>query len=262
MRSSLRRVIGLFRILAGIKRSHITYRGPYKNWEEAVSVSTGYGADCILEKVSGSTIRLLEGHGAYERDGTLFKERPTKYKLRDVLCRVIDKSASIVDYGGGLGGTYLCNRDIFEKHRVSSYCIVEQDGFCDVGTSLARRYNLPVRFSRDTSNISNPTLFIFSSVLHYLDDWDVAIALATDKKPQHIIVDRQPLTSGKSSIYVQHNSGYYSSDVSYPLRIINVSDFLSRFHGYSVIDSWTSDFDEENHKGFLFQRNDAKCQLL
>ena len=54
---------------------------------------------------------------------------------------------------------------------------------------------------------------------------------------------------------MQLNTGYYESDVSYPLHILEKQDFLSSFHGYEMLDEWDSDFDPLYFKGFLLKKS-------
>ena len=68
----------LKKILKRFRKSHLVYSGPYTTWSEAVKNSTGYDSKIIIEKVSESTLEVLNGIKAYERDGTSFDNKPEK----------------------------------------------------------------------------------------------------------------------------------------------------------------------------------------
>lgn len=92
-----------------LKSSHLNFSGPFETWEEAEGNSSGYDSLVIIRKVEDAMRKVLEGEGSYERDGTVFRKAPKQDTLRDILSHLVQKGSTIVDFGGGLGGTYLAN---------------------------------------------------------------------------------------------------------------------------------------------------------
>jgi putative methyltransferase (TIGR04325 family) len=231
--------------------SHLEYSGPYATWQEAQQSSVGYDSPFALSKVRAALLDVLNGKKKYERDGTSFDQIPTPYTVRDKLSKLLTPSSIVVDFGGGLGGTYVNNRDIIDG-KCQEYIVIEQKSFCDEGKKIANDFALPVHFveSPQELQLKDVDIVIVSSVLHYINDWKGIVDQLLALNPRHIIVDRQPFTEGNTLIFVQENEGYYEEKVSYPARIINQTEFLSAFQGYVPIETWTSDFDPPDHLGF------------
>ena len=217
--------------------------------------SVGYESDVVLRKVSSAMRNVLLGHGQYERDGTLFAELPKIDTLRKILREIITEKAVVVDFGGGLGGSYVSNHDFFENKSVR-YIVVEQINFVEEGKKIADEFDLPIHFTSDISECSLEVfdVLILSSVIQYLDKWELIIRKLTSYKPRYILIDRTPLSNGPTEIFVQENEGYYTPKVSYPSRILNQKELLQEFVGYEVSRKWRSDFDPEDHLGFLLVR--------
>ena len=57
-----------------------------------------------------AVVEVLEGRAVFERDGTVFTSLPQGLKLRELLCKHLSPTAHVVDFGGGLGGTFINHR--------------------------------------------------------------------------------------------------------------------------------------------------------
>ena len=235
-------------------QKYIAYVGPFETWELAVESSDGYDSPYVLKKVREGVLRVLQKERAYERDGTAFVSMPRKYTLRSQIKALLRRDSVIVDFGGGLGGTFVNNRDLFSLDWDGSYYVVEQIGFCKTGCEISAKYNLPIRFVENISQITlSPDIFIFSGVLSHISDWHKVVSDALKLKPRFVIVDRQRLTNGETQIYVQENGSYYEGKANYPSRVINKVEFMAVFSEYKVVEEWQSDFDPAGFQGFLLQ---------
>ena len=238
-----------------LKSSHLQYSGPYVDWQTAVNSSVGYDSPYALKKVSAAVEKVLNGNCSYERDGITFDTPPKDNKLRSLLGTLHDGNKNIVDFGGGLGGTFINNRDIFNSFQNGEYYVIEQSNFCERGAELSRKYGLPIKFESDLDSLkATPDILVFSGVLQYIEDWEDVVSRFLLRSPSHIIIDRQPFTSDKNIILVQENDGYYEQKVSFPSWILNKDHFISAFKGYKVIEEWVSDFDPPDHLGFLMEK--------
>jgi putative methyltransferase (TIGR04325 family) len=231
----------------------------YPSWSEAAAASGNWGCPAILAKVRAAVLKLLQGSHNYERDGTAFERRPAKYTLREIIKKVWRPGDLIIDFGGGLGGTYLNNADVLEEDDLS-YIIIEQNSFCDEGLLIAQEFGLPLTFhtSLAEANIpKHPRILIFSGVLHYIEHWSDIVRQALLLKPEHVIIDRIPIALNRERFFSCHLSDYYQSPVSYPMQTVNEQRLLSEFDGYSLVAEWPSDFDpdDNNPKGYHFVKN-------
>ena len=246
----------LRRVLRKNSSEGLMLKGPFVNYEEAHSLASGYNSPIILDKVYLATIDLLEGRGVYERDGSIFPSRPEGLKIRQIIKRSLEKNMTVVDFGGGLGGTFINNRDLFDK---SHKCIViEQPNFVEAGQKLSLKTNLDLHFYTSLGALNySPDILIFSSVLQYLPDSSELLIAASLLEPNLIILDRTAFSrDGLSKWWLQVEPLYYGTPISYPIRPLSESTILKLLKSYSVVEHWTNDFDPQQplHWGLLFQR--------
>ena len=176
----------LKKILKKFRKSHLVYSGPYTTWSEAVKNSTGYDSKIIIEKVSESTLKVINGVKAYERDGTLFDNKPEKNMLLEQLAKTNIYGKVIVDMGGGLGSNYI-NYSNFFRDNNCIYYVVEQENFIEKGNEIAKEYNLNLNFRKDLSEIDeNINIVICSSFLQYIENWKTIVSEIKAKKPKNI----------------------------------------------------------------------------
>lgn len=95
---SARRICNLPRPKSG---STIEMAGDYASFAEAEKYCEGYDGKAIIDKVSQSTMAVLNGKAVYERDGFLFYEKAINYNLLMYLyqCYIEDGFLSVCDWG-------------------------------------------------------------------------------------------------------------------------------------------------------------------
>ena len=234
--------------------THVQYLGPFENWEEAAKNSNGYASQIILEKVKTATLEVLNGNAFYERDGTAFYQEFEINTINSVFSKLLEKNALILDFGGGLGSTWHSNKNVISKFECTYY-IIEQPNFVKEGNSLSKSYDLPIKYydSLDNTEFLGAEFAIFSSVLQYLPSWKSVLNEVVKLKPKWIIIDRTPITSGPTQIFVQNNGSYYGQIITYPCWKINENDLIEHLLGYKLTKSWNSNIDPSEYKGYLFE---------
>jgi putative methyltransferase (TIGR04325 family) len=245
----------LFTCYPLIRPNRLPLVGRYKSFQEASKACSGYSDSAVLEKVAGAVIEVLDGNARYERDGTVFSSLPNQLMIRSVLLDIASQGDAILDFGGGLGGTYINHRDILPP--AVKFYVVEQPTFVMKGRDISQEYHLPISFFESIGDLPfSPRIVILSSVLQYLPDFRVVLSSILDLLPQYIVIDRT-MFSNDTSWKLQVNRDYYESTVSYPCRGISFSSLLSLCNGYKVINKWTNPFDAQSprHMGILLERN-------
>lgn len=236
------------------KKTHLEYAGPYKDWETAKYNSTGYDSDVVLKKIVNSVNEVLSGKKKYERDGTSFDNLPAHNTLIQTLQKLSIYDKTIVDFGGSLGSNYINYLNFFSKN-VKKYLVVEQKNICDLGNKISESNNFSLEFLESIEEIDEKIdIIICSSSLQYIEKWKEVVQKIIDKSPEHILIDRHPLTNKETKIFVQLNTGYYDKPVTYPIHIINEEEFLIAFKNYQCVKKWNSDFDPDYFKGFHLKK--------
>jgi putative methyltransferase (TIGR04325 family) len=261
---SLKKIISkimgrLLRVSKKKNYSGLTLLGPFDSLGKAEQQSTGYNSNVILNKVRDAVVDLLEGNAAYERDGTAFAMRPSINHLRRILKAHLKGSDVVVDFGGGLGGAFINNRDLY-KHS-NRYVVVEQSIFAEAGSELSQKYGLQIQFIDNFFHLPvKPDIIILSAVLQYIPYAEQVLQQTADFMPRLIIIDRTAMAPDNDSPkwWVQHEPTYYQAPVSYPNRPLSLDMMLSRLRQYSVIEEWKNPFDPvaPPHAGFLLCRRD------
>jgi putative methyltransferase (TIGR04325 family) len=233
--------------------THIVYEGPFIDWEEASAHSAGYSSQIVLRKVLTATTKVLEGKAGFERDGTTFEERPQISKIDSALKEILKERSHVLDFGGGLGSTFLNNRELIQSLHCH-YMIVEQLNFVTEGQKLADKYKLPIFFIENLSDLEEEKLdvVILSSVLQYLPSWKITLLEIAHLLPKYILVDRTPISRNESKIYVQNNGNYYGEKLNYPCWKINKNELVELLPRYELISEWKSNFEPDNYRGYMF----------
>ena len=237
------------------KKNHLQFDGPYETWEEAKKKSVGYSSNVVITKVESAIKNVLNGKFLYERDGVNFDDFPKQNTLINKLKDLELEEKTILDIGGGLGSLYVNYENIFQN--LKQYLVLEQEQFCSVGNRIANEYDLKISYHENIQTVPNFNISIISSSLQYFEDWNGMVNKIISKSPDHIFIDRHPLTDEDTKIFIQLNTNFYSEQVTYPLHIINKSEFINSFINYKVIDTWSSDFDPDYFKGFHLVKNDT-----
>ena len=226
--------------------------GHFSTYEEALRHCSGYDNIVIFDKVKNAIQGLLEGRGTYERDGFLFNSSPEGLQISKLLAGLIKSGDYIVDFGGGLGGTYLNSKDILPLD--IHYNVIEQQRFVELGIKMFAHYHLPLYFSSDFSQCPDSVkIIILSGVLQYIPNPYEVLELISKLQPEFILIDRTAFGSDKFW-RLQLNRGVYSVPIEYPHRCIAKMNVFKLLDKYKLVETWTNSFDPiyPQHSGLLF----------
>lgn len=237
--------------------------GDYTTFAEAQKHCEGYDGKAIIDKVSQSTLAVLNGKAAYERDGYLFHEKAVNYNLMMYLyrCYIEGGFLSVCDWGGSLGSTYLQHRRLLDELNCKWH-IVEQKHYVRFGREQIHLERL--QFYESVSDIAEKYNFVlFSSVLQYLEHASEIVADVIGPKPDYVVIERTPVGECHH-IWIQtvHEPIY---EASYAACVYTEEELRAMFEGsgYELIDSWHSLVDGDEwidrerrveYKSFVFKR--------
>lgn len=217
----------------------IEWFGNFDNWEEAQRMSDGYDSNEIFEKVRMSTLQVMEGKGAYERDGVVFDKLEYSWPLLACLLRIAalnNNRLRIIDFGGSLGSSFIQHRSFLNHLEHFEWNIVEQNHFVEFGRSNVKVNGLSFFNSiADIRDLESINVILFSGVLQYLGQLKEIVDLVNKFKFPYVIIDKTAIIkSSKSKITIQNVPGYpYTA--SYPARFFNETELLRMFRQYELV---------------------------
>lgn len=216
--------------------SGVRYLGDYDSWDSAKKECRGYGDAAIIDKVSGSIGRVLDGSAAWERDGYLFYKQKYAYQICAAILRCAvqneNQGVRILDIGGALGSTYYQNRNYLKDIKKLEYVIAEQDSFADYGRGKLENDELRfIRSTEDYTEYGSFDIVLMSGSLQYIPCDKEIIRKVRKAEPRYIILDRLLVSDRNRICRETVPKEIYES--SYPVRIYREED---------VKDFWGTDY--------------------
>jgi len=230
------------RALRGKPRNAIQFHGDYARWEEAQRCCGGYHHEKILDRVLESTMRVVRGEAAFERDSVNFAKPEYAWPLLSALLWSAARRGGalrVVDYGGSLGSAYFQHRRFLSHLKELRWRVVEQPHFVAAGIKHLQDEHL--RFHTDLQDAcrdDRPDVVLASSVLQYLPDPVRALDELASIHAQVLLLDRTCFDRemDRAVLRVQRvPASIY--EASYPCWFLDEAqiDHVACSHGYEVV---------------------------
>ena len=236
----------LLRAYRRLRPSGISLSGPYDSWQEALSHSSGYAGDLIVDKVKNALLKVKNGEAACERDSVTFDTKQYSFPVLAGLLRAVINAngpLKVLDYGGSLGSSYFLYRDLLEPVKTLSWHVVEQPGFVDCGRRDFENGELRFFASVDDSLATGaPDVVLFSSVLQYVEHPDQVVNRITSYNPPYIIIDRTPFRDAATDLITVQTVPPEIYEASYPSWVFGealVGNMIA--NGYRLLAKWDTD---------------------
>lgn len=208
------------------------WEGIYKDIHEVKAVGNGFNSSCWVNNSKAKVEKYLAGIN--ERNPIPpFPLRPTSLPLlAAMLNKYRDDNQIIIDFGGGLGFSYLSFLRSCERAKNYTYYIVESTEICKLGNEIFSKHH-NILFSPRVQKLSLAMVDILymNSVLQYIGDWKALINILLNMKPEFFLLDDLPAGDIPTFATVQN---YYSSKL--PYWFFNVADIRTcvESHGYTL----------------------------
>ncbi len=258
-------ILRLVRDLAGGNKPE--YSGDYNSWSDALSLTGGYEAEDILNKVKEARFRLQKGEFAYERDSVLFHKVEYFWPLLASLLWIATRNnnrLNIVDFGGSLGATYYQNFEFIKHLDVLKWNVVEQKNFAECGEKYFANENLT--FYSDLADCVHKTssrVILLSSVLQYVEEPYSLLDKIVDLNFEYVLFDRTLILENMPDRLTLQKTASKAYHASLPAWFFGEKKFLDFFNSRydlitdfksSVGDPVTLDDTMGRNKGYLFRR--------
>lgn len=231
------------------------FNGSFESWKDALSRCSGYDDEHILSKVFDSTLRVVRGEAAYERDSVLFDVKEYSWPLLSGLMWSAAQNGgvlNVVDFGGALGSSYFQNKPFLNSLKKIKWNVIEQESYVNVGNEYVKNDDLHFYKSlKECLNDNNPNIIILSGVLQYLENPEDLINEVGLTNIKCLVIDRTPVfNKQKSIITIQRPKKIYPGS-SYPMRVFSKDNLISVIDGVWDIYSTFKSID-----GDVFINND------
>jgi putative methyltransferase (TIGR04325 family) len=217
-----------------LKKYTIQFNGPYNSWADAENHSTGYSQDKIISKVFKSTLKVIRGEAAYERDSITFTEHKFNWPIISYILKTLSRNSenfSVLDFGGSLGSSYFQNKIFFKELKNFNWMIIEQKKFVELGRGFIENENLKFFSSiEDCISIKKPDVVLASAVLQYLKNPYKKLEELCNIGAKVILLDKIIINKDdKDFIYCQKVPSYIY-DATYPVYSLSESKLFNILH--------------------------------
>jgi putative methyltransferase (TIGR04325 family) len=185
------------------------FTGPFDSWESALSNSSGYAQQAILDKAYQATLKVCQGQAVAERDTLLLENYSHSYPLLAMLMKIALQGQGqlrVLDIGGALGTSYLQFKAWQPEISHLTWSVVEQPHFVACGNQHFKNHEL--QFFEDLAlaiEHTSPQVVLLSAFLHYVEAPFAFLKTLLKYKVPYLIFDRTPMLATQQSLLaVQH----------------------------------------------------------
>lgn len=161
--------------------------------------------------------------------------QPTAYTSFFWLSRLIQEDSVVADYGGSIGLTYYGYIARKEFPAAARWIVVEVPHLVTAGREVAVSRNASLEFTSELESLPVCDILHSAGALQYIEHGVPGFLEKLETLPQHILLNKIPLTGGDAFWTIQN----FGTSIS-PYRIYNKAEFLDYFSGfgYEVRDNW------------------------
>jgi putative methyltransferase (TIGR04325 family) len=217
----------------------VRWTGDYPGWDAAVAASDGYAAPHILERVRSAVQAVRAGTALYERDGTIFAEPPPSWPVLDELLALAERQGgrlTVLDVGGGLGGSYFNYRHVWAEVPQLTWRVVEQPAFAAAGRREFADGRLDFFDSVAAAQAAGPAdVLLLGSVLPYVPAPHALLGELLAKPWQLVVIERTGLVPGARDRLTVQRVPERLGGGSYPCWFLSRERLLATFAaGYEL----------------------------
>ena len=240
------------------KRPVHVWEGVYASFADTAGETTVFDSDIWIGKVverAQQAIRDSSGGAIPSIANT------TDYALPFVAALAVPsvRSLRILDFGGGMGTSYVQLRTMLPRGRAVDFTVVENPAVCRAGEALfaaeeAMRFLTAMPPPPERFDIVH-----FGSSLHYVEDWKGILAAAVALQPDYILFADLPAADNRTFVTLQN---FHERRI--PVHFWNVEEFVgyveglrydlvlrSRFLGNRTLS--TTNFDDDHRLTYTSQ---------
>ncbi len=208
-----------------------TWKGVYLNWSDLPSDVRGFDSNRFVNDTFMMTKNRLSKK--YSKIPAEIKDENALLPLLAAIMCHKQLKVRILDFGGGMGISYIHIRDAIPNGSFLDYHIIEQEKMCMGGASLFCNDD-HIHFHTDLPvDLSDIDIVYINSALQYINDYLSLLKKLSAYKPTYFLFVRLSAGDVPTYITVQENV----PDVRIPYYFFNVDEIVSIMGecGYQLI---------------------------
>lgn len=238
--------------------------GIYASFSEVATKSTVFEETVWIEKVVERARQAVLQSGGTAALAPVATTSDYALPFVAALTARLDKPLRILDFGGGMGTSFLPLTKMLPADQPLDFVIVENSVVCRAGREFFST-DSRIRFRED---VPGPTdyydIIHCGSSLHYVDDWRGMLDRFAAIKPEFLLFADLPAADNRSFVTSQVFHGQ-----RIPVHFLNLEEFVSyvqeggyevilksRYRGYYLdrdADLLTAHFDPDHRLAYLSQ---------
>jgi putative methyltransferase (TIGR04325 family) len=161
---------------------------------------------------------------------------PSDYPVLFWLSKLLKNGDMLFDFGGGVGQSfYLYKRFLCFPERMR-WLVCEVEALARRGAQLAEENKAEnLEFTTSFSRACGAAIMMTTGVLQYVEADLPSLLAGLSEQPEHVLVNRVPMYSGKTYYTVQHSLHSFA-----PYKVLNLESFVVSMEelGYEKVDQW------------------------
>lgn len=218
------------------------WEGVFGSFEEARGDETVFDGDIWLDKCLARARAALADAGVSAALSPVNETRDYVLPVIAALAAHGKPAVRILDFGGGLGTSYLPLAQAIHPDKVLDYVIVETDALCRGGQALFSGDRQVTLVSEMPDRSQKFDIVHCGSSFHYVDDWRGMLACFAAFEPEYLVFADLPAADNLTFVTKQH---FHGREI--PVHFWNLGEFIGAVEGLG----YRAEFKARYRSGFL-----------
>jgi len=220
------------------------WEGVYEEWDQAPVDDAVFSSNIWVEKIVERATKTLESYQELGGPPPISFIHETALPLAATMISLDDQEPlRILDFGGGMGTSYLPLRANLPDRKLIEFHIVEGEAVCQRAREFFSGYS-NLHFHHTLPSLPDPVHIIhLGSSLQYIDDWVGLISSFASLKPHYLIltdvfagdikgfVTIQKFHEKKIRVRFHNRKEFLSAIEQLGFRLIFISDYYTTICG-------------------------------
>jgi putative methyltransferase (TIGR04325 family) len=223
------------------------WEGIYSHYRDVPATGEGFDGEVWVERTAAYTKRILDLSKSHRTVSTeVVNEHLLLPLLVSLICKQAKETVKILDFGGGMGVTFIHLARSLTACPSFKYYVVERERVCEEGSRLLQ-HDERINFCPELpAELPDLDVVYISSALQYIEDYKSILKALSAYQPKYFLFTK--LSAGDFPTYATAQKNVQGSVVAYWFININeVVEIMSEY-GYSLLykSALEQTYDQEN----------------